>query len=113
MRPLAIAASGGAEQGLGHVLRAASLAREALSRGIAVSFHIAGDDGVRCLAAKEAPEASLLAWDGVSDVSMTAPGELSLLRILRLARSASSPISADNRRGAIGDSPAYSSRGLK
>ena len=74
MRPLAIATSGGAEQGLGHVMRTASLAREALSRGIAVSFHVAGDEAVRRVAAKEVPEAALFAWDGVSDVSMGARG---------------------------------------
>lgn len=69
MRPLAIAASGGAKQGLGHVLRSASLAREAVSRGIAVSFHIAGNEQLRRVAAAEVPEASILVWDGVSDVS--------------------------------------------
>ena len=41
------------------------------------------------------------------------PGVLSLVRLLRLACSASSPMSIDSRSGATGDSPAYSSSGLK
>lgn len=69
MKPLAIATSGGARQGLGHVYRATSLVREAVSQGIPVSFHIAGDECVRAAAAHEAPEATILSWDGVSSVA--------------------------------------------
>ncbi|MCP3984513.1 MAG: hypothetical protein GY723_08985 [bacterium] len=74
MRPLAIAAAGGAEHGLGHVLRAASLAREAVARGVAVSFHVAGDERVRETAACEVPETPIHPWDGVSDIASGARG---------------------------------------
>ncbi len=76
MKRLVIATAGGAELGVGHVMRAASLAREAVSHGIGTVMHVAGEESVRRAAAREIPEVPIEPWDGVSHVAANARGLL-------------------------------------
>lgn len=56
--------SGGAGHGLGHVLRAIEIAREALDRGVRVAVALRGDAGARTLVRERLPAAVLEDWCG-------------------------------------------------
>ena len=59
---IAFFASGGGRDGLGHVLRCAALAREALEVGLPVDFSLAGDAAARRVLQGELPELSIGSW---------------------------------------------------
>ncbi len=66
MSSVALLGMGGPEVGLGHVMRLASLAREAHRLGIEAALWIAGDDSARAATRRELPDIAVHRWDPVA-----------------------------------------------
>jgi UDP-2,4-diacetamido-2,4,6-trideoxy-beta-L-altropyranose hydrolase len=66
--------SGGARQGLGHVMRCAVIAGEAMRRGHRVSFALRGDSAAARALEAELPRGAVSSWTGATDAVADADG---------------------------------------